>query len=254
MKNTTLETLIQNIDATEAEVVPKPVEHLISEIRQFYKILETEKPLFIARGLTDEFLSLGYAISDVLEERESNWLVRRFNTPEVVALWKKTEPEAYKFKSDLLGDIDLALMDNEDAQRSLKLIRKGDDTEDMLLDIAKLVTLGRTNLDAIIASGLSEEYLTTAEIRGQQLTSLFASSEVATSETNKVKDARNKAKVFTADYLSLIRKYADVIYRDDEEKRALFVSDYDTARVKKKNNSKDDEKSADLIEVATDVE
>lgn len=42
MKNTTLENLISAIDASEAKVVPKPVEHLVSEIRQFYLLLQRE--------------------------------------------------------------------------------------------------------------------------------------------------------------------------------------------------------------------
>lgn len=180
-----------------------------------------------------------------MEKRENKWLVRRFDTPEAVALWKKKQPEAIKFKSDLMADIDLALMDNKEAQQSLKVIRKGDNTEDMLLDIQKLITLGRTYLDEIIAGGLSEEYLNAAEEKGQQLTKIFVASEIAVGETNDLKNARNKAKIFTTKYLSLIRKYADVIYRDDENKRALFVSHYDAQRAKKKDSSKDTKKNTD---------
>lgn len=245
MKNTTLETLIRNIDATEPKPITKPVEHLTSEVRQFYKILETEKERFQARGLSAEFLSLGYALSDELVERESNWLTNRFGDPEKVKQWKTYAPDAYRLRSNLEQDIDLALLDNKEAQHSLTLIKKGEGDEDMLLDISKLVQLGRTYPDEIVANGLSEEYLAEAELKGQQYASLFTSAEIAVDKTREMKEARDKAKVFTSNYLSLIRKYADVIYRDEPEKRDLFVSEYeaDKYRAKKLKEQKESEES-----------
>lgn len=237
MKNTTLETLIPTIDAIEAKVIPKPVEHLISEARQFHTILETEKPLFVARGLSEEFLSLGFGIAVVLQDREEKWLARRFDEPEVVDLWKKKVVEGYEVRGQLLADLDLALMDNTKAQRSIEKVKEGSGTADMLLDIGKLVEIGQTYPDDIVSGGLSLEYLANAEAKGHELTKLYNSSEVAQGEATELKDARDKAKVFTAGYLSLIRKYADVIYRNDPDKRDLFVSEYDARRAKKKTSS-----------------
>ncbi len=230
MKNASLETLSSDIEATEIDGTSKPVEHLVSEVRQFYKIMETEKPRFLARGLKEPFLTIGYALSDFLEKSETDWLSNRFGSPEVVALWKENSPEAYKLRDHLEQDIDLALMDNEEAQHSLKVIKKGEGDEDMLLDIPKLVSLGRKHIDEVILSGVTEEDLTAIETKGQQFTSLFSSAEIAADATRKMKRIRDKAKTFTNSYLSLIRRYADAIYRDEPEKRELFVSEYESER------------------------
>lgn len=247
MKNTTLENLIQNIDATDVVPVPKPVEHLASESHQFYKILETEKERFQARGLSAGFLSLGYVLSEELVKREGEWLANRFGDPEKVKLWKKHAPDAGKLCSNLLQDLDLALMDNKEAQHSLKSIKKGEGEEDMLLDISKLVQLGRNYPEEIVANGLSEEYLADAELKGQQYASLFAAAEIAVDKNRAIKEARDKAKVFTSNYLSLIRKYADAIYRDEPEKRELFVSEYDADRNRLQKKREQDAKESESV-------
>lgn len=250
MKDTTLGTLVQKIDATPAEAVSKPVEYLISEARQFFKLMETEAPKFEAKGLPAEFLTLGYAISDVLEKSESEWITSRFGEPEVVARWKERSVDGFKLRSELLAELGVALMDHSDAIHSLKSIKKGKSSEDMLLDIPKLIKLARCYPEDTATFGITDEYLANAETTVQQLTSLFSSAEIAIDENRQLKVARDKAKVFTAGYLSIIRKYADVIYRDDPEMRERFVSKYDSAR-NKASHDKEEEETTDPTDPET---
>lgn len=226
MKEVTLETLVSTIEATDRMSISMPVEDQLSELRQFYKIMETEKDRFIARGLTPEFCSIGYALSEVLDKAESDWVADRFDTPEVVKLWKERAVGGYTLRNNLLQDLELALMGLEEAEYSLEVIRKGDDEEDMLFDISKLVNLCKKYPAEVAAGGITEEVIADATMQGQQLTSLFSSAEIAADATRARKRFRDQAKTFAHNYLSLIRKYADAIYRDEPEKRALFVSKY----------------------------
>lgn len=243
MRNTTTETLETAVAETEVENVSKPVEHLVSETRQFHKILETETPRFTAKGLSESFLSLGEPLADMLENSEAQWVAYRFGTPEAVKVWKDRAPGGYRLRNNLMQDVDLALMFNKEGQSSLDVIRKGSGDTDMTKDIVQLVKVARKYPEDISATGLTEEHLAAAEAAGKELSDLFATAEIAVDKTRALKFKRDQAKTFTANFLSMIRRYADVIYRDEPEKRELFVSAYDQEKYYSYKQSQQNENS-----------
>lgn len=240
MKTVTPMNLVTAIASVEPSPKGKPLPHLVAELRQFASAFSTESVRFTARGLREEFLRTASVLADELERRESAWTGGRFVTPEEKALWKKLSEIGYDCRDRLLDDLDLALMDNSDAQRTLAAIREGDSAEDMILDISKLVELARRYFTEVAASGVTEKQLTDAAILGKQVADAFAATIGSGQSSKTLKLERDKARTFAADYSALVRRYADTIYRDEPEKRALFVSAYDKAKNKKYHSKTSD--------------
>lgn len=226
MKNCTPETLQEQIAATVPKKQAKPVEHMVMELYQCGLIFETEGHHFRAKGLSQAFLDCANALAQELKSREEVWVSDRFDKPAAQQQWKAVQESAYSLRKELAEDLALALLDHYEAEQSLKEIRKGKGDADLLLDLSSLIGVARKYGSAVEAAGISQEYLNTAEKRTAELANLYAEAKIATDQTRALKHARNQSKQFAHEYLKLIRKYASVIYRDQPEKRQLFVSSY----------------------------
>ena len=233
MKSVNPLSLIGAINATEPETNGKPVPYLLAELNQIAKICTTEAPKFTARGLGQPFLNCAVPLANELEKRETVWTASRFVTPETRSAWKALSQKGYELRDSLQAELDLALMDNPSAQKTLDAIREGTGAEDMILDIAKLVELGREHLLEVTAAGITPLMLDAAADLDRQLTLAFASKEATPGGSAPLKIARDRARTFASDYLSLIRRYADVIYKNDPTIRALFASKYQSEKNRK---------------------
>ena len=169
---------------------------------------------------------MGTPISTILAEAEHNWLTGQFDRPELVKQWKERELEGEQRRDDLLGDMELALEDIPEAVKTLGLIRLGEGPEDMLDDLGALVATGKKYLAAAIKGGISETTLEVVEEFCADSKELFAKASSTPEMKSSLKMKRDQARTFAMEYLSIIRRYADQIYKYDEPTRLLFVSTY----------------------------
>ena len=254
MKNTTPANLADTIHLQEPQSNGKPIPQLIAELRQFGSQFPAESVRFTSRGLKLDFLAVATVLADLLEQRESIWVNGRVATPESKAIWKALSEQGYICRDNLLEDLELALMDNPDALRALAEIRKGEGPEDMILDIAKLVELAKQHAAEVTASGITAKMLADATDLDKRLAEAFAATTGSGATAAALKLERDKARTFAVNYTSLIRRYADTIYRDEPEKRALFVSNWSKENNKRAKEAAKAQKEAEQAAAAENLE
>lgn len=230
MKHTTPDNLIEKIDAVEIEESRKPVEFVVAELRQFGQALVLLKDRFTQKGLSPEFLLVAEPLADELQQREAEWLTGRFVSPEIKEKWDAAWAEGNARCSSLMDDLEISFYGNVEAMRALSQIEKGKGPEDMLQDIPQLVHLAETNLSAVAEVGITQEFLDETKVFGAECQDLFASSVVSDDEVEPIKEARDRAKTFAVKYLSLVRFYADRLFRREPDLREKFVSRYEQER------------------------
>lgn len=226
MRTITPETLLAFIEATEPLKHRKPIMYLISELRQFSLLLQQHAADFTSRGLSEEFLNCAELIANELEKRESCWVANRFTPNGDKAQWKKARKEALHLKERLIDQLELALFDDSTALEQLREIKmeKGDELLPFAID--KLTTLAANHAAKAAQVGLTKEQIEEYSTKSDTYVQLFAKADIAPDEVARVKQARDKARTIAEKYCSLIRYYADRIYRDAPETRKLFVSKY----------------------------
>lgn len=230
MKNVTSQNLNGYIASLVSKQFTKPVEFVTAELDSIHKALEPRIADFTGRGLKTDFLKLGAPVSALLADADHQWISAQFDLPAQILQWKKSSIEGYQFRDDLEEDIELALEDIPEAMKTVAIIKEGKGPENMLDDIAALVVLGRKYLTATVAGGISEDRLTEAEQFCKDLRELFAKASVTPETKGHLKEHRDQVKTFAKEYLATIRRYADKIYKYDEETRALFSSPYEMER------------------------
>lgn len=226
MKNTTPENLAEVINDTEPRRIPKPVEHVAVELSQVDSALSILKNDFQKRGLSEGFLSLGALIRLALIEAEQEWVNGRWVTGEKRAQWEELSALSDEKLGSFVDELEMALWDNEDAMRSIAQVEEGKGPEDMLLDLPLVAGVARNHYDAVIAGGITEEDIVDIETLATEASVAFTAVNMPPEVAEQLKVKRDKVKTVAADYLSLIRFYADRIYRKDAEKRSMFVSAY----------------------------
>ncbi len=226
MRNTTPTNLIEVINATEPNSSTKPVDHVIAELFQMSSALNDEKGKFIAKGLTDDFISVSAHLGKELQNRQANWVAGRFISSEQKLLWDELSPKGYDIRDMLVDDLEIAFYGNDELMRSLNVIKKGDGPEDMLQDLPQLTTVAESNMELASVVGITEESLLEVKQFSDSCAEAFASITVTPEQSAALKNSRDKAKAFATEYLSLIRFYADRIYRTDPETRQRFTSAY----------------------------
>lgn len=107
MLNCTTETLIEEIEKSEAISTDVSVEQLILALRSYYRLMVTDVSKFRNRGLSLSFLSLIYHLANELESRHSHWSIFRFSlTPEVADELEKARNKAAGFALKYLTILD----------------------------------------------------------------------------------------------------------------------------------------------------
>lgn len=226
MVNTSPANLVDVVNSTKQRDISKPVEHVVSELKQFHSAFETLNDRFTAKGIPEAFLDVAIPLSELLSQSEADWVNGRFATPEQRKKWKELSPKGEVVRDDLFSDLSITLIDNKESQSILKTIARGEGHADTLQDIPELITLARSNPAESALAGITEERLLEAEAIAKECADSFAATKTIPAGASVLKVNRDKAKTFASEYLSRVRFYVKHIFKNEPELRALFFSAY----------------------------
>ncbi len=256
MKTVTPQNLATYIYTLTPKNTSRPIAITTAELDSIHNVIQKHIDDFTHRGLTVDFLKLAAPTSNLLAEAEHAWLAGRFDHPEAIKMWKKSSVEGFLLHDDFQKDLELALEDSDEAMRSLKLLRENSGPENMLNDLAAQVTIARKYLHIVTAGGISEARIDEIEQYCDELRTLFAQANSVPESKQELKLKRDQIRTFAVEYLATIRRYANRIYKDDEQTRLLFTSKYDAennrAHYLKQKAKKEAEKAIKVAEKAAE--
>jgi len=230
MRTVTPENAAALINTTEPLNHKKPVDHLISELRQIATALATESPRFVAKGLTEKFCKSAPVIADILEQKQALWVDSRGGTPEVKKEFKIQYPEMVALRDDFADTLEMALFDIPEAMNTIEAVLEGDGPEDTVVDISTLVVVAQKYPAQVTAAGLSEDRVLEIALQGKEFSALYAKTLALPGGSLPAKTARDKARTFGEAYVALVRYFRDRIYKNEPEKFAMFTSKYTSER------------------------
>jgi len=226
MNTVTPENVIVRIRATDPVDYSKPVEHLVAELDQAAEALMEELASFTARGVSEAFCKTAPIIRDEVKRSESVWSNSRGGTPQQKEAWKNAYPEVLELRDTFVDSLEILLIDNPDAMRTIAEINEGDGPENNLLDLSKAVELARRYPVQAKAAGYSEESVSEIALKAKEYSTVYAKTLALPGGSIPAKQDRDRARTFAEHYLSRVRFLADRVFRGQPEKRAKFTSKY----------------------------
>jgi len=144
---------------------------------------------------------------------------------DAMRLWRQEEPAAYELRSELLSALSYALRDDRVAMRSIKRIREGARTSDLLADLAALVNTARKHLEALRLIKFDMAKLAAAQKKSQELPDIFQKAFMhrGTVEARKMRD---RAFTLLRDIMRHVLDAAGYVFRTDRARLEFYHSTY----------------------------
>lgn len=139
--------------------------------------------------------------------------------------WRLEEPDAYELRSELLAAEAYALRDDRVAMRSIRRIREGARTSDLLADLAALVNTGRKHLEALRLIKFDMSKLAAAQGKSQELPDIYQKAFIhkGTVEARKMRD---RSFTFLREIMRHILDAAEYVFRTDRTRLEFYHSAY----------------------------
>ena len=112
------------------------------------------------------------------DEAEGNWNNIRWGRKETMKIWLEVSPAGYKLRDKLVAECRYAFRNRIGLQTRVDAVAKGDGDADMILDLNKLVVIGRENPKPLKATNFDFTLLDTAATQYESLGNLRADASV----------------------------------------------------------------------------
>ena len=228
---------LDQIDPDDVARSSIPIGVLDREARAILKLCRHDAARFTMIGFDDGFFEAFETHIEALREAEDAWQEVHDHNAMGAAL-KEALEQAYEKRSLALDLGEYYFRRVPDAMALLDRIRHGEGHEDLIADLRALARAMREHAEAFRPhSDLDvDAFSRDLEERARDLSERFARYDSDTSRDEAL-DTRDRAYTLLDEDLDDVRAAARLIYRDQPEMRARFVSPY-RRRVKQKSRAR----------------
>lgn len=189
----------------EHEVIPSDfrVHELLENLHSVSEKIQQDLLILIYNGVPEELCDEILDLATLLEEVELRWNHTRFQHPEGVKEWCAVNRDGYEIFHDLVNVLGEAFHQEEHLLEDLELIVRNPNSEEMLLEIPKLVHLGHANHQLLekVNCGLSR--LEEAALIGHELSILYQANRIIGSIPRDGKVLRDRIATYAHSKLEL---------------------------------------------------
>lgn len=221
-------------DADPDEAPTTPVEVMAAEVRRVGILLFKNKQELTDAGVPESYFDSSEALALVLESQESHWSGVRRSSPARMA-WVAVRGKVAGVRNDLLLRLGIVFNGHPEETRILDEINGRTGYKKMLLDISKLIDMGRSHPELLAEAKFDPTRLDAAAAFVHEYARLYAASRPDGVQRPEIV-ARDKAKAYADDWLQEARKWGKKINkgnpaRVDAYKVGYRVSSKDTELV-----------------------
>jgi len=222
----TLESQARSINENDAQQPHMPREDTLGEARKLAIAVSNDRERFEARGISAEEIDIYPQKIELYANASSAFVTSLFDKSEHRLNWDEIEPEAYRFKWDMLDELEFSLRNNPSELKYVKKIRAGRGRRDLVCDYRDSVTLigkNRTILEeAFFDFSIEQQAKDDMEILADLLSKMETSPELV-----------DEHKIFCYQAYTLLnestqkfRDFGQHIFRNDPEKLDQYKSDH----------------------------
>ncbi len=219
------------ISAADPDDAPTtPVEVQAAEVRRIGHLMEQDKEKFLAVHVPESWFETPEALALLLEGSDGHWSGVKHLNPAMEA-WQGVASSIYDRREQLLVPFSVAFNGRADLIGVLDAIHARHGYKKMLIDITRLVELGRLNSALLTAVGFDLADLDAAEAFVHECATLYADSRHdGTRRPEAI--ARDKAKAYAEDWLQEARKLGKKVNRGDAGRVGAYADSYQRIRNK----------------------
>ena len=224
----------------------RPTESLSGEVRRLGVNMEDDAVALEAKGLSKDFMATSEPLALALEQSDSSWTMAHFGDTNILSQWTALKPGGIVARDELYDHLDAAFCDNPEKMTALVAIGESDVNEELLIEISRLVKLGRENLSLLQSVGYDAAKLDSTEAIGHQLSAIYAQSRPG-SDPKEEKILLEQTKNFAMRWIKTVRKFGKLANRDNPERQQAYHDPYSRTKYLKQVAAK---KKADAASTA----
>ncbi len=218
--------LILNQPDDKVKIPNVAVEDKVMDAHKFVKVSIKDKDLLVNSGLNPIYI-------DSLEDRagaysvaHGNYMVQKNLTSNINDQYAELEKEAHTLKRKIIHSFNFALADNSNAQETIKEITHGRSKNDLVYDFVPMKIVSETYTEDLTRIGFDFTLIERAEELHLEMQDLLSQIKSSPKDISEVKIIKNKAYTYLDEALTQIKKHGQYVFWEDEERLALYKSNY----------------------------
>ncbi len=203
-----------------------PVGVYLQEAANLYNWCQEDRKKLTTHGLSWQLVKELPLRAGALREAEALWNEQRNTKKEATGQWKKIAPGTRKFKNQLLEYFRFAFRNDNQLLEKVKGVTEGKTNADLVQGLNDLCVLGKAHTALLEEINFDMTLLDGAAERGKSVSTLLARVNAEKIEHNEARIIRDKAYFFLKQVMDEIYSFGKFVFRDNEERRRGYRSDY----------------------------
>lgn len=203
-----------------------PIEIYIQEAENLYNWCLADQVELTAKNLSWELVTDVPVRSGALREAESRWQKKYQSEEAAEKSWNLKAPIAYDLRNNLVDDFRFAFRNEEKLAKKVRSIAAGRTHADMIQDLNDLSVLGKGYPQFLEAINFDMALLEQAALMSAEMAALLAVVVGDRAAAGEAKKIRDQAYTHLKEAVDKIYAYGQYVFRDNEERRKRYFSDY----------------------------
>lgn len=202
-----------------------PVSIYVQEAQNLYQCCLKDEAVLKAKGLEWELVLDLPVRAGALRQAESLWTIRD-KQEAAEKEWMMKAPTAYKLRNELLKEFRFAYHKAPEYMARLKLMSSGYGYASMIQNLYELSSVGRKYPEPLARINFDMAQLDRAEAMSAEMASLYAKTNRIRARSNEAKTIRDQAFTHLKEAVDEIRRYGRHVFRDDQERKKGYRSEW----------------------------
>lgn len=203
-----------------------PAEEKVMEGKKLENLIERDRDPLLDSGLSPEYLDSFTDRLGAYEIAEANYIIYRNHAVGLEGKIKDLQEKIMEIRKVLLHYLSFLLKDNETEMAALEYIKDGRTLNNKVFDIQPLVVLANKHVEELESVKLDRSVINDAELLYEETSHIKGLFKSVPEQEEDVKDIRNRAYTYLNEAFVKIKKHAQFVFWQDEEKLKVYKSDF----------------------------
>lgn len=233
----TIEELVLEIADDQIISPTIPVDITIGEAGELHQNATEDKPMLLARGLSEELIQELIPRAKFLQNKQSAWTAVYQSALTSTQQWEEKIDEGRLLQRELKNDFQFAYRNHPDILRKLKNILEGNGNMDLVQDLSDYPAFANQHPEPLTAILFDTSKTERAKQIALDLVDLINQVDgVKNSKTRPEKLMRDRAYTHLKQLVDEIRAYGKYAFWNDEDKQKRYSSEYGRKKHTKNDN------------------